>query len=199
MQAASAVTAKPAGYADTQKWTKVAQDAEKAEKEEKLEGDAALNGLFKQIYGDADEETRRAMNKSFQESGGTVRLIHYSCCRRVLAGVDRWRGRVEGASGRGEARARRVNWSRLRALSPLSLSLPDPFGWPPSSCLSTNDFVSEATTAVQPCVPPLPAALAGPGAPPRSSLLWSSVVAAGSLLFTSNPHYSCVSSGSARC
>ena len=28
--------------------------------------------MFQKIYGDASDDTKRAMNKSFQESGGTV-------------------------------------------------------------------------------------------------------------------------------
>jgi suppressor of G2 allele of SKP1 len=35
-------------------------------------GDATLNGFFQKIFGDSDEDTKRAMMKSYQESGGTT-------------------------------------------------------------------------------------------------------------------------------
>jgi len=53
-------------------WDEVESDLKKKEEEEKPEGEEALNKLFRDIYGKASEETRRAMNKSFQTSGGTV-------------------------------------------------------------------------------------------------------------------------------
>ncbi|XP_038574555.1 protein SGT1 homolog isoform X4 [Micropterus salmoides] len=54
------------------KWDKMVVDINEEEKSEKLEGDAALNKLFQQIYCDGSDEVKRAMNKSFMESGGTV-------------------------------------------------------------------------------------------------------------------------------
>lgn len=53
-------------------WDKLEAQVKKEEKEEKLDGDAALNKFFQEIYRDADEDTRRAMQKSYVESNGTV-------------------------------------------------------------------------------------------------------------------------------
>eukprot|EP01128_Nolandella_sp_AFSM9_P006208 TRINITY_DN3139_c0_g1_i1.p1 TRINITY_DN3139_c0_g1~~TRINITY_DN3139_c0_g1_i1.p1 ORF type:complete len:414 (-),score=145.36 TRINITY_DN3139_c0_g1_i1:54-1232(-) len=52
-------------------WKKLAKEAG-GEEEDKLEGDAALNQVFRGIYKNASDEQRMAMMKSFQESGGTV-------------------------------------------------------------------------------------------------------------------------------
>ncbi|XP_053311443.1 protein SGT1 homolog [Spea bombifrons] len=56
----------------TKNWDKLVGEIKEEEKSEKLEGDAALNQLFQQIYSDGSDEVKRAMNKSFMESGGTV-------------------------------------------------------------------------------------------------------------------------------
>jgi len=40
--------------------------------EEEAKGEDALNKVFKDIYKNGTEEQKRAMMKSFQESGGTV-------------------------------------------------------------------------------------------------------------------------------
>ncbi|XP_022172597.1 protein SGT1 homolog [Myzus persicae] len=47
-------------------WDKVVKDMTKEEE------DSDVNTLFKKIYSDGSDEVRKAMNKSFMESGGTV-------------------------------------------------------------------------------------------------------------------------------
>ncbi|XP_022185868.2 protein SGT1 homolog [Nilaparvata lugens] len=49
-------------------WDKVVGEIE----DEKAEGDAAVNSLFQKIYSEGSDEVKKAMNKSFLESGGTV-------------------------------------------------------------------------------------------------------------------------------
>lgn len=44
---------------------------EQQEAEEKPEGEQALNQLFQKIYGEGSDDVRKAMMKSFLESGGT--------------------------------------------------------------------------------------------------------------------------------
>jgi len=41
-------------------------------------GDSTINSFFQKIYADADEDTRRAMVKSFSESGGTTLSTDWS-------------------------------------------------------------------------------------------------------------------------
>lgn len=78
----AAVPAAPPAYPSSApkktNWDALNAVVEKEESEEKLEGDAALNKMFRQIYSRADEDTRRAMNKSFTESGGTVLSTNWS-------------------------------------------------------------------------------------------------------------------------
>jgi len=51
-------------------WNKFEAEIAKDEKDNKEESDA--NSIFSQLYKDASDETKRAMNKSYSESGGTV-------------------------------------------------------------------------------------------------------------------------------
>ena len=61
-------------YSSHKDWDSIERELERQEEEEgnKPQGDEAMNKLFQQIYANADEDTRRAMIKSYQTSGGTV-------------------------------------------------------------------------------------------------------------------------------
>ena len=63
---------KPRPYASHRDWNSIERNIEAEEATEKKEGDEAMNQLFQQIFKDADDDTRRAMVKSYQTSGGTV-------------------------------------------------------------------------------------------------------------------------------
>ncbi|EPS61444.1 hypothetical protein M569_13353 [Genlisea aurea] len=54
-------------------WDKLVAEVKKEEKEEKLDGDAGLNKFFRDIYKEADEDTRRAMSKSFVSGCETIK------------------------------------------------------------------------------------------------------------------------------
>ncbi|KAJ7630915.1 SGS domain-containing protein [Roridomyces roridus] len=59
-------------------WDGITNEILTSEKEKTTEedanvgGDSTLNSFFQKIFGDADEDTKRAMMKSYSESGGTT-------------------------------------------------------------------------------------------------------------------------------
>uniref|UniRef100_A0A7R9WVJ4 CS domain-containing protein n=1 Tax=Craspedostauros australis TaxID=1486917 RepID=A0A7R9WVJ4_9STRA len=65
-------SAKTRPYASHRDWDAIEKTLDKEESDEKPVGDEAMNKLFQTIYKDADENTKRAMIKSYQTSGGTV-------------------------------------------------------------------------------------------------------------------------------
>lgn len=50
-----------------------------------FQGEQALQALFQKIYGDSSDEVRKAMNKSYFESGGTVLSTNWQevCAKKV--------------------------------------------------------------------------------------------------------------------
>ncbi|KAL8271657.1 hypothetical protein Esti_004407 [Eimeria stiedai] len=76
-----AATAAATVYPSSKKkidWNKVEKDLTAELEAEQPQGEAALQKLFRDIYGRGDEDTRRAMIKSFQTSGGTVLSTNWS-------------------------------------------------------------------------------------------------------------------------
>ena len=62
----------PKAYATQRDWEEIDRNLAKELEAEKPKDEAALNKLFEDIYARADPDTRRAMVKSMQTSGGTV-------------------------------------------------------------------------------------------------------------------------------
>ncbi|XP_018048272.1 PREDICTED: protein SGT1 homolog [Atta colombica] len=72
LQAGKEASKYPSSCKKSKDWNKVEKEIERQEAAEETEGEAAVNALFQKIYGNGSDEVRRAMNKSFIESGGTV-------------------------------------------------------------------------------------------------------------------------------
>lgn len=53
-------------------WSAIEKEIIEEELKEKPQGEDGLNQLFQKIYGEGNDEVKKAMNKSFMESGGTV-------------------------------------------------------------------------------------------------------------------------------
>ena len=92
----------PKAYVSNKDWDKLGSEISKELEAEKPEGEEAMAALFRQIYRDADPETRMAMKKSFQTSGGTVlstnwkevKNTDYETVRQAPKGVEwkNWEG-----------------------------------------------------------------------------------------------------------
>ena len=82
-------------------WEGITTDMLKSDKEKSIDedpnvgGDSTLNSFFQKIFADADEDTQRAMMKSFQESGGTTLSTNWDEVRKGKVPVKPPSGSVE--------------------------------------------------------------------------------------------------------
>jgi len=74
-------------------WEGISDEILKSDKEKNPDedpnvgGDSTLNSFFQKIYSDADEDTRRAMMKSFSESGGTTLSTNWDEVKKATVEV----------------------------------------------------------------------------------------------------------------
>lgn len=73
-------------------WDKIAEEVAKGENLDELDGGDPLNKVFQNIYSNATDEQRRAMQKSFLESGGTVLSTNWD---------EVGKGKVQGSAPKG--------------------------------------------------------------------------------------------------
>ncbi|XP_074605602.1 uncharacterized protein LOC141858678 [Brevipalpus obovatus] len=66
-------------------WDKIVKEFE--EEEEEI-NESQVVGLFRKIYSQGDEETKKAMIKSFTESGGTVLSTNWQQVSKDKVGVE---------------------------------------------------------------------------------------------------------------
>ncbi|KAK6742102.1 hypothetical protein RB195_009769 [Necator americanus] len=70
--APSAIPATTELHHPSKNWEAIERKAVEEEENEQLEGDAAVNRMFRKLYNEASDDVKKAMIKSYQESGGTV-------------------------------------------------------------------------------------------------------------------------------
>src|SRR5947209_6489111 len=95
MNIASGNTLKSQAVSGKKDWENIVSALEKdsqdptAAKDANAGGESAVNDFFKQVFADADDDTKRAMIKSFQESGGTTLSTNWEEVKQ---------GKVEGSA-----------------------------------------------------------------------------------------------------
>ncbi|XP_055686679.1 protein SGT1 homolog [Lutzomyia longipalpis] len=75
---------KPVAVKQKPNWDKFCKENENSEE---AKGEEGLQKLFEKIYGDSSDEVRKAMNKSFSESSGTVLSTNWTEVGATKVGV----------------------------------------------------------------------------------------------------------------